>query len=123
MKCTRGVEKMMRNFILILVLTIAAGGLALNHCEVCLGAQTVLAAEGKIDAIDTFKSTVTVKSLALYPTITYREIPLFVASNSKIMKHGSVLSIFDLTMGAPVAVEYIKESGAPNTLVNMTITK
>ena len=114
---------MVKNVILILVLTIAVGGSALNHCEVCFGAQTILAAEGKIDAIDTFKSTVTVKSLALYPTITYKEIPLFVASNSKIMKHGSVLSIFDLTMGAPVVVKYIDEPVAPNTLVSMTITK
>ncbi|MFH1552723.1 MAG: hypothetical protein ABID83_03700 [Candidatus Omnitrophota bacterium] len=114
---------MVKNVILVLVLTISAGALALNHCEVCFGAQTILAAKGKIAAIDTFKSTITVKSLALYPTITYSEIPLFVASNSKIMKLGNVLSIFDLTMGAPVAVNYIEGPVAPHTLVSMTITK
>lgn len=114
---------MSRNYILILVLTIATGWWALNRCEAAFGAQITIAVEGKVSAIDTFKSTITVKSLALYPVITYKEVLLFVAPNSKIIRGGSDLSIFDLTMGCPVSVKYIEEPVAPNTLVSMTVTK
>lgn len=114
---------MIRAYSIIIMLAIAAGGWALNYCETAFGAQAIIAVEGKISAIDTFKSTVTIKSLAVYPIITYKENLLFVAPNSKIMKSGNVLSIFDLTMGCPVSAKYIEESVAPNTLVSMTVTK
>jgi hypothetical protein len=78
--------------------------------------------EGKINAIDTFKSTVTVKSLLVYPLITYRDITLFVGPNTKIMRLGSAISIFDLTMGAPVNVKYAEKDDLSDAL-QITVTK
>ena len=68
--------------------------------------QDIFAAEGKISAIDTFKSTVTVKSLMLYPVIKYKEVNLFISPSTKIMNKSGPISIFDLIMGNPVEVKY-----------------
>jgi len=112
-----------RNYIFILVLVIVTGGWILHHYESVSGAQAFMTTEGKIVAIDTFKSIITVKSLVQYPNLAYKETLLFVAPNSKIMKGGSVLSIFDLTIGSPVTVKYVEEPVIPDTLVSMSINK
>ena len=113
---------MVRNYILILLLTIAAGGWALNHCEAAFGAQATKTTEGRIVAIDTFKSIITVKSLVQYPNIAYKEILLFVGPDAKMMKSSNVLSIFDLNIGNSVTVKYIEEPIIPDTLVSMIIS-
>jgi len=76
------------------------------HAEDNFDGQNIFAAEGKISAIDTFKSTVTVKSLILYPVIKYKEVNLFISPSTKIMNKSGPISIFDLIMGNPVEVKY-----------------
>lgn len=84
--------------------------------------QNIRAMEGKINAIDTFKSTVTIKSLMVYPLITYRDVTLFVGPNTKIMRLGSAISIFDLTMGAPVTVKYAEKDDLSDA-IQIVVTK
>ena len=66
--------------------------------------QNIQTAEGRISAIDTFKSTITVKSLLIHPIITYKDVVLFVGPNTKITRQGSAINIFDLTMGLAGAI-------------------
>lgn len=84
--------------------------------------KNIHAAEGRISAIDTFKSTVTVKSLMVYPVIIYKDVTLFVGPNTKMMRLGSAISIFDLTMGCPVNIEYADKVDIPEALL-ITVTK
>ena len=86
------------------------------------GQQNIRSAEGRINAIDTFKSTVGVKSLIAYPLIKYNSVTLFVGPNTKIMRQGSAISIFDLTMGAPVNIKYAEKDDVSDAL-QITVTK
>ena len=86
------------------------------------GQQNIRTAEGRINAIDTFKSTVSVKSLMAYPLIKYNDVTLFVGPNTKITRLGSAMSIFDLTMGAPVDIKYAEKDDISDALL-ITVTK
>ena len=87
-----------------------------------LAQQNIRAAEGRIYAIDTFKSTITVRSLLFDPVIVYKNVTLFVGPNTKMMRLGSAISIFDLTMGSPVNVKYADNGDTPEAL-SITVTK
>jgi hypothetical protein len=100
---------------LILVFGISISSLGLS--KDALGQQNIQTAEGRINAIDTFKSTVTVKSLLVHPIITYKDVTLFVGPNTKITRQGGVISIFDLTMGAPVSVRYAEKEDVSDALL------
>ncbi len=78
--------------------------------------QDIGTAEGRISAIDTFKSTITVKSLMSYPVIAYNDIALLIGPNTKIMRSGSAISIFDITMGSHANVRYVDKDGAAEAL-------
>ena len=92
----------------IVALILALGILISSPCcpKDSFDKQNIHAAEGRISAIDTFKSTVTVKSLMFDPIITYNDVTLFIGPNTKIVSKGSVISIFDLVMGNLVNVKY-----------------
>jgi len=81
--------------------------------------QSIYVAEGRISAIDTFKSTVTVKSLIAYPIIKYNEVTLFVGPDTKIIYKGGAMSIFDFVMGNLVNAKY---AGKDDILEALLIT-
>jgi hypothetical protein len=112
-----------RSFISVLVLLIGVAQATPCFCETRRYDQAVKSAEGKINAIDTFKSSIVVKSFIYYPIITYKEVLLFVKPGAKMMKGGSDISIFDLTIGSPVDVKYVEEEAPPDTLVSLYVTK
>lgn len=72
--------------------------------------------EGRISGIDTFRSIVTVKSLALRPIIEYHEINLFVGPKTKVTHKGATADIFDLLKGSPVRVKYVDKNGTLEAL-------
>ncbi|MCX5678961.1 MAG: hypothetical protein NTY76_07665 [Candidatus Omnitrophica bacterium] len=113
---------MLRGCIVILILTFGILIFSPSCPKDSLAQQNIRAVEGKIYAIDTFKSTVTVKSLMLAPVIKYSDVTLFVGPNTKIKRLGSDISIFDLTMGCPVNVQYADKVGTPEAL-SITVTK
>ena len=84
--------------------------------------QDIQTVEGRLSAIDTFKSTITVKSLLLDPIIVYKDVTLFVGPDTKLMRQGDTISIFDLTMGSPVSVKYVDKIDTPEAL-SITVTK
>ncbi len=73
--------------------------------------QNVYIVAGKLYAIDTFKSTVTIKSLITYPVIAYNIATFFVGPDTTIMRKDnvSINSIFDLVMGNLVNIKYINK--------------
>jgi hypothetical protein len=108
----------------IVTLVLVFGILISSFCcpKDILAQQTMRETEGRISGIDTFKSTVNVKSLMLYPVIVYKDVTLFVGPDTKITRQGSAISIFDLTMGCPVNVQYADKVGIPEAL-SIMVTK
>ena len=91
-------------------------------CPDSLNGQSTHDVEGKISAIDTFKSIIIVKSLSLHPIIAYKDVTLFVGPDTKIMRKGSAISIFDIAMGNPVNVKYADKESTPEALL-ITVIK
>lgn len=112
---------MIKDHILILALVIATGGWSLCCCDFVFGDQAFMTIEGRIAAIDTFKSTVTVKALFTRPIITHKNITLFIGPKTKILISGSAVSIFDLTVGGEVDVKYVEKEDIPEAL-SITVT-
>ena len=113
---------MIRDWIITLIL--ASGILISSFCYTgdSFGAQTIRVVEGKISAIDTFKSTVTVKFLIISPVIVYNEIIIFIGPNTKIMRSGSTMNIFDLGVSNTINVKYIEKDSGPEAL-SITVIK
>jgi hypothetical protein len=108
----------------VVALMFVFGILAVSSC--CFGGsldeQNIYSAEGKISAIDTFRSTVIVKSLLIYPVIKYQDVTLFVGPNTKITSPDGSIDIFDFTIGTPVNVKYVNKNDVSEALL-IAVTK
>ncbi|MFH1189702.1 MAG: hypothetical protein V1682_03345 [Candidatus Omnitrophota bacterium] len=101
---------MIRGLTVILILTL--GILISSPCY----PETVYRTEGRISGIDTFRSMVTVKALALSPVIAYTEFSLSVDPKTKITHKGDPADIFDLLMGSPVSAKFVDRNGTLDAL-------
>ena len=79
---------------------------------------------GRISEIDTFRSTIIVKSLVTYPVITYTNVSILIRPDTKIMRKDSISinSIFDFVIGNLVNVRYVYKDDVPEAL-QITVTK
>jgi hypothetical protein len=80
--------------------------------------QVIYVVSGKISAIDTFKSTITVKSFMSQPVIKYINVDIFIGPDTKIMRKNniSISSIFDLVMGNVINVRFYYKDTVPQAL-------
>lgn len=97
---------MIRCYIVILILAL---GILIS--SPCYGGDTrdIYAVEGRISAIDTFRSTIIVKSLVVYPVIKHSEATFFIGPDTEIKRSGSAMSIFDLCMGSTVNIRCVRK--------------
>ena len=99
---------MIRGCIVTLIL-----GLGILAASTCCPEDSydIYAVEGRISAIDTFKSTISVKSLITYPVITYNVVTFFIGPDTTITRkdNSSINSIFDLVMGNLVNIKYVNK--------------
>ena len=86
--------------------------------------RVIYVVAGKISAIDTFKSTIIVKSLVTQPVISYINVDIFIGPDTKVMRKDniSINSIFDLVIGNLVNVRYVYKDDVPEAL-QITVIK
>lgn len=114
--------KMIRACISILILVFVMSTPYSCYSKDSFDEEYVYTAEGKISAIDTFRSTINVKVLTLQPVLRHNDITLFIGPNTKMMYKGSAISIFDFTMGSPVNITYVNKGDTLEALQIM-VTK
>ena len=117
---------MNRSIVLSLSLILALGILIFSpRCPAdSSDGQDIYVVAGKISVIDTFRSTITVKSLVIHPVISYTNVDILIKPDTKITRKDniSINSIFDLVIGNLVNVRYVYRDDVPEAL-QITVTK
>lgn len=98
-----------------IVFFVILGMMAVTPCD-CQEARAMKVAEGDISAVDTFNSTITVKTLKYYPNLAYEEMMFSVPAGMQFVKGTETIDIFDLNVGDHVTVKYYDDPVLPKVI-------
>ena len=105
--------------ILLIVFFVMLGMIAVTPCD-CQETGAVKVADGDIAAVDTFNSTITVRTLKYYPNLAYEEMIFSVPAGMQFVKREETIDIFDLNVGDHVTIRYY-EGPASAKIISMVV--